>query len=822
MDFLETVRLAPTQLVKTTRPWECFDELTHDAGYDYLRSGQQASLRQWYQRRQEHDLVSVMNAGAGKTLVGLLALQSQLNEHEGPGLYLCADQVQADYVTKLAQHYGLTVATMRTAEQPANALIVAAVADLVPPTAELPASQLTHLSMLVLDDALTCLQELQTALTWHIDCEQQVEWYTSLVTKFSQDADTQPASQWAALQQTAPVPLTLAVPYWTLARLQTEILGGPVKPPAWLTNLANVEVYVDQHGIDFQPHCLPIAQLPFLAQAQHRLFLMTSLAASEDLAGQLGLDESSLLNPITVNAPSDVGEKLIITPQQLDIQLDDMRMRSYLKYLFDNGFLATNLVILVPTAAAAIIWKKMGAKIYQAAEQASLMTDLATNQPIMAVVIGGYTELDLAAAASHCLVLDGLPVSNRLADQVALQRDPEAWSMINNLVRIVEQGLGRSVRSGADSSLIFILGNQLQALTVMPAIQALFSRRTQAQLQFSQKLGQAIKQTSQTASDVTIKLNQLIKAVLTRDGNWRTIYRQNINYNYRQLVQRTLTPKAITQAKLIYRADQQAMAGNFQQAVDLLKQLAQPTAMTLERLATYEYQLDPVTALKTQQYAYQKNQHLFRPAGMTYLPRSRPSLAAGQRLKSYLERLNFDNGNDLAIYFKARVTPLAMPNNFQTEDFQRAIAWIGKLIGFDTSRPVAEMVPGSTGFWRGSGTDIVLQLVTTTDTALNSASVQSALTWTQTTYAQPELQLVLMQAKRSVRLAPELVRQARVLTDTKVANLSQRVADLAAQLSVKTPSSWTAAELSQLLASEKLTMTDFMSAFTLPARQAEV
>lgn len=42
----------------------------------------------WFKRRTQHDLVTKMNAGNGKTLAGVMLLKSSLNEHTGPVAYL--------------------------------------------------------------------------------------------------------------------------------------------------------------------------------------------------------------------------------------------------------------------------------------------------------------------------------------------------------------------------------------------------------------------------------------------------------------------------------------------------------------------------------------------------------------------------------------------------------------------------------------------------------------------------------------------------------------------------------------------------------------
>jgi len=74
-------------------PAEIFHSLPRSGTkFDYLRDVQGKVLEAWYARRTERDIVVKMNTGSGKTLVGLLMLQSLLNEQTGPVLYLCPFQ----------------------------------------------------------------------------------------------------------------------------------------------------------------------------------------------------------------------------------------------------------------------------------------------------------------------------------------------------------------------------------------------------------------------------------------------------------------------------------------------------------------------------------------------------------------------------------------------------------------------------------------------------------------------------------------------------------------------------------------------------------
>ncbi|MFQ7716561.1 MAG: DEAD/DEAH box helicase [Blautia sp.] len=63
---------------------------------------------EWYtKRRADKDLIIKLHTGEGKTLVGLLLLQSLLNSKEGPCLYICPNKYLVRQVCSEADKFGI-------------------------------------------------------------------------------------------------------------------------------------------------------------------------------------------------------------------------------------------------------------------------------------------------------------------------------------------------------------------------------------------------------------------------------------------------------------------------------------------------------------------------------------------------------------------------------------------------------------------------------------------------------------------------------------------------------------------------------------------
>jgi replicative superfamily II helicase len=101
-------RLAGKATAKPTNPIELYDTLdrAHDKGP--LRPAQHSVLTQWFLHHQStRDVIVKLHTGQGKTLIGLLMLQSRLNADKGPVVYLCPDHFLIDQTSEQAKQFGI-------------------------------------------------------------------------------------------------------------------------------------------------------------------------------------------------------------------------------------------------------------------------------------------------------------------------------------------------------------------------------------------------------------------------------------------------------------------------------------------------------------------------------------------------------------------------------------------------------------------------------------------------------------------------------------------------------------------------------------------
>ena len=93
----------------TLHPRDIFFTLNRAPMFSFPRDIQTEVLNRWYDARNNNDNIIKLNVGSGKTLVGLLLLQSSLNEGKGPALYVSPDNQLCLQVMQEANALGISV-----------------------------------------------------------------------------------------------------------------------------------------------------------------------------------------------------------------------------------------------------------------------------------------------------------------------------------------------------------------------------------------------------------------------------------------------------------------------------------------------------------------------------------------------------------------------------------------------------------------------------------------------------------------------------------------------------------------------------------------
>lgn len=95
--------LGKREIIRPLNPIEIFRNLDKESGKEYLRPPQLSVLNELYKNfHTQKDTVVKLHIEQGKTLIGLLILQSCINEGKGPVLYVCPNNYLVNQIVEQA------------------------------------------------------------------------------------------------------------------------------------------------------------------------------------------------------------------------------------------------------------------------------------------------------------------------------------------------------------------------------------------------------------------------------------------------------------------------------------------------------------------------------------------------------------------------------------------------------------------------------------------------------------------------------------------------------------------------------------------------
>lgn len=359
-----------------TEPRRIFSALpSKSAKYGYARDVQSEVWQAWHERRDERDVIIKMNTGGGKTVVGLTALKSGLNERVGPAAYITPDIYLAEQVRAEAEGLGLEVTADSDSARfrQGHAILIANVYRLFNGLSVFGVKGSTRpmieLGTVLIDDAHACLATVEEQFTLALPAGHAS--YQALLDLFDSElaAQSEPALRDIRENDLSAV---LPVPFWAWADKQKavlEILHPHRKDdelkfvwPLISEALPLCRVAVSASGVEIAPPCPPIEMIPSFARARRRIYLTATLADDSILVTHFGADPDLVRKPVTPHSADDLGDRMILTPSQTFPGLEEEKVRDFLHEQSET----CNVVVIVPSRARAHLWGAAADAIHDA------------------------------------------------------------------------------------------------------------------------------------------------------------------------------------------------------------------------------------------------------------------------------------------------------------------------------------------------------------------------------------------------------------------------------------------------------------------------
>ena len=683
-------------------PRELYGSLPDKApGYGYLRDVQGQVLSAWHARREERDLVVKVNTGGGKTIDGLVILQSQINAGHGPGLYVAPNNYLVQQVREEAAR--IRIATVEDPDDPryldSSAIAVVNTHKLVNGRTVFSENRPTRapapIGTVVVDDAHAALATTRSQMSLNVPYDHPA--FGELLELFEDDLRQQSPNALLDVRDRSFTALA-QVPFWAwrikLERAR-EILHkhrrtAPLEFawPAVAEVLGLSRAVFTGEALTLVPHCPPIRHVTSFAEARHRIYLTATLADDSVLVSEFGADPDSVRNPVTPLTAGDIGERMILAPQEISPDLDTDDVREAIATLSEQH----NTVVLVPSDKAAGAWSRWRPRVVHADEVARTVDDLRAAHLGLVVLVNKYDGIDLPGDACRVLVLEGLPEiadgHERLESRVLRPAGAD-----DRQVQRLEQGMGRGVRSNEDHCVVFLLGAHLGQLVADPRSFARFGPATRAQLELSRTIAANLRDQPLDA------IVQAARQALDRDPGW-------IKLAKLALTDIPAPAGNVSDAAVARRAAFEAASdGDFRKSASLLS-AAVATASgdrekgwLLELKAAYLDHTDPAEAQSVLAAARGYNSSVLRPLSGVAYQRISSSGEQAQRAADLLARL-YRTPADLRLAFETIADDLAFDPQ-RTDAHEDALARLGEHLGLAGQRPEQEL---------GEGPDVLLGL----------------------------------------------------------------------------------------------------------------
>lgn len=678
----------PTREPKYARPWDV----------------QAQVWDRWHQRRAESDLLVKMNTGGGKTVVGLLMLKSCLNEGVGPAVYITPDIFLADQVRAEADALGIehTANPSSGRFQSGKAILVVHIHKIINGRSVFgivgDTRQRIDLGSVLVDDTHACLATLADQFTLTIARDHPA--YGELVSLFDDALRDQSPAAVRDLHEDVPG-VALRVPYWSWADQREPVLGilHPHRDSTnkfkfvWpliseILHLCDAAISYDE--IEIKPPCPPIDRVPSLTSARRRIYLTATLADDSVLVTHFDAAPTTIATPVTPTTADDLGDRMILTPQETHPGTTDDEVREFLKEQAERN----NVVVIVPSRRRAELWADLADAVHDSTTIHDGVQALRDGHVGLVVLINKYDGIDLPGDACRILALDGLPEAYSALDRIEALALDESDAMLTRQIQRIEQGMGRGVRSNDDYCVVLLLGSRLTQRLHRAGGTTKFSPATRAQLALSRQVAEMLHGQPFT------ELGSVIDQCLDRDPDWVTASRNTLD-GVTYPAASTITPTAVAEREAFGLAE----LGRYRDAHDKIRTAVNNVGdrrlqgWLKQRAAGYLHLTDPVDAQRMQKSAQSDNKAVLRPRDGVEYHRLTAVADQARQAQQYLTG-RYDDGNQLIVGVAALLDDLKPdPDPGSVAAFEQAIYELGLHLGFGSQRPERDTGQGPDVLW---------------------------------------------------------------------------------------------------------------------------
>ncbi len=432
-------------------------------------------------------------------------------------------------------------------------------------------------------------------------------------------------------------------------------------------------------------------------RADQRIFMSATVTNDAFLIKGLGLDPAVVTNPLVYQDEKWSGEKMILIPSLIDESLN--REEIVAAFSKSQPKRKYGVVVLAPSFARCEDWKKYGALIADTNTIDQFVTRLREGQcDDTLVVVNRYDGIDLPDDSCRVLIFDSLPHSDMLVDRYTDSCRVGSEVLATKTARIIEQGLGRSVRGEKDYCAILLIGPDLVRDVRSAQSRRFFSDQTKTQVEIGLEIGtMALDDVAQGTPPMKVLLT-LISQCLKRDEGWKSFYIERMD----NLTPAKETPKVLEIFSAELKAERHAQHGEHDEAVKTIQDLVDKSIQGLaekgwylQEMARYMYPQSKTSSNDLQVNAHKANQYLLKPKTGMIVTKLTVSQKRVENIRAWISA--HQSFEDLFLDVDRIVNDLRFGVN--ADPFEKALDELGKILGFTAERPDKQWKEGPDNLW---------------------------------------------------------------------------------------------------------------------------
>lgn len=697
---------------KSIHPIEIYDNADRQSTAGPLRPVQVSVLEEWFtNRKTDKDIIIKLHTGEGKTLIGLLILQSRLNQGCGPCLYVCPSKQLAKQVSEDASKFGIKhILDTGGSELPiefteSKVIFITYVHRVFNGKSKFGLdSNHINIGTIVLDDSHACIETIRKSFSIRI--KRESESFHIILSMFESSLRQQGEGTFLDIQGKEYSQEVMPVPYWDWIEKKDEIaryfyehqddneirFTYPLLKDIW----GHCTAYFTASGLEITPDYNLIHRFIFFTNCSQRILMSATTQDDSFFIKGLGFSPQSICNPIINKNSKWSGEKMILFPSRVDDTLSPGYIRQWICDEFKGK--PINSVVLAPSLWYANEYAHNGAEIAinDNIEKELQYLQSTTNNTHTVVFINRYDGIDLPDNQCRILLIDSLPTLGNLSDRYELSCRENSNILITKLAQKIEQGLGRSVRSEKDFSVILMIGEDLVRFVKTSSNQNYFSSQTRQQIKIGEEVTDSVKLEMGSEQPI-FALRQVIDQCLNRDDGWKQYYLESMDNIKQNLDNHPLLD--IIQKE--YEAETAYRKSDYDKAVLKYRELANSMNVDLEKgwylqlAAKCEYHRSKIDSIKIQESAHRNNCYVLIPNTVRYKAKDIANLTSLHIAKDYLNKAK--TYDDLQLKINSVLASLTF--GFASNKFENSIMEIGYLLGFASERPDQEFKVGPDNLW---------------------------------------------------------------------------------------------------------------------------